>query len=127
MIVRMPGGRPSLRPRTAFGERLSAARQKAGFSQAQLAHKVGVCQRSIAHWERDAAAVPTEQIEALARILDVSVQDLVCGNGQKLQHKVSPAGRMRQLFEEASKLPRRQQQKVADVLEPFIAQHTEKA
>ena len=84
-------------------------------------------QRAIAHWERDGTTVPTEKLELLARILDVSVEDLVCGNGQKPQQKASPAGRMRQLFEEASKLPRRQQQKVADVLEPFIAQHTEKA
>ena len=126
MIVRMPGGRPSSKPRTAFGKRLSAARQKAGLSQAQLAEKIAMSQRAIAHWERDAAAVPVAQIEALARILEVPVEELVCGNGEKPRQKASPAGRMRQLFEEASKLPRRQQQKVDDVLEPFIAQHAEK-
>jgi hypothetical protein len=33
-------------------------------------------------------------------------------------------GKMKQLFEKASELPRHQQQKVAAVLEAFIAQHS---
>jgi len=41
-------------------------------------------------------------------------------NGQK-KRGTGPAGRMRQLFEAASRLPRSQQQKIAAVLKAFIA------
>lgn len=35
-----------------------------------------------------------------------------------------PVGRMRKLFEQASQLPRGQQEKIAAVIEAFVAQHT---
>jgi hypothetical protein len=50
----------------------------------------------------------------------VSVEDLVGTNGKK-KRGTGPTGRMRQLFEAASKLPRSQQQKITALLEAFIA------
>jgi hypothetical protein len=35
-----------------------------------------------------------------------------------------PTGKMKQLFEKASELPRHQQQKISAVFEAFIAQHS---
>ena len=35
----------------------------------------------------------------------------------------SSAGRMRQLFDQASKLPRGKQEKIVAILEPFIREH----
>jgi hypothetical protein len=35
-----------------------------------------------------------------------------------------PTGKMKQLFEKASELPRHHQQKISAVLEAFIAQHS---
>ena len=52
--------------------------------------------------------------------LNVSVEDLVGTNGKK-KRGTGPTGRMRQLFEAASKLPRSQQQKITALLEAFIA------
>jgi len=37
----------------------------------------------------------------------------------------APAGRMRQLFDAASKLPRSKQEKVLSVLEPFVSAHAQ--
>jgi hypothetical protein len=56
----------------------------------------------------------------LADALNVSVKDFVGTNGKK-KRGTGPAGKMRQLFEAASRLPRSQQQKIAAVLEAFIA------
>jgi hypothetical protein len=47
-------------------------------------------------------------------------RDLVGTNGQK-KRGTGPTDKMRQLFEAASRLPRSQQQKIAAVLEAFIA------
>jgi hypothetical protein len=51
------------------------------------------------------------------------VEDLLGNNGSK-RRGTGPAGKMRQLFDAASRLPRSQQQKVAAVLEPFIKVHS---
>jgi len=50
------------------------------------------------------------------------VEDLVGSNGTK-KRGTGPTGKMKQLFEAASQLPRSQQQKLAAIIEPFIAHH----
>jgi len=56
-----------------------------------------------------------------AGVLNVSVEDLVGTNGTR-KHGAGPTGKMKQLFEAASCLPRSQQQKLAAVLEAFVNQ-----
>jgi len=57
----------------------------------------------------------------ISKALGVTVEELL---GEARPKRVlSPGGRMRQLFESASKLPRSQQEKVLAVLEPFVSAH----
>ena len=116
----MQTGRPAKKERTPFGQRLHALREQAILSQQQLADRLGLTQRARAHWERHPVALRAEQLLKLAQALNVSVDDLVGTNGKK-KRGTGPAGKMRQLFEAASKLPRSQQQKITALLEAFIA------
>jgi len=50
------------------------------------------------------------------------VEDLVGSNGTKKRGS-GPTGKMKQLFEAASQLSRRQQQKLGALLEAFVNQH----
>ena len=52
-----------------LGQRLRALREAAGWSQRELAQRVGVRQGRYSKWERDAEGVPEEKLEALARLL----------------------------------------------------------
>ena len=104
-----------------FGARLHELRELAGLSQQQLAEKLGLTQRAYAYWERNPVALRPEQLLKLAGVLGVAVEQLLGNNGAR--RRGGPTGKMRQLFEAASRLPRSQQQKVAAVLEPFILQH----
>jgi len=115
-------GRPTTRERTPFGQRLHTLREQAGLSQQQLADRLGLTQRAYAHWERNPVALRPDQLLSLAQTLNVSVDDLVGTNGMK-KRGTGPTGKMRQLFEAASRLPRSQQQKIAAIIEPFIAHH----
>jgi transcriptional regulator with XRE-family HTH domain len=115
----MAMGRPSKKQRTPFGERLYTLRQQAGLSQQQLADRLGISQRAYAHWERNPVALRPDQLLGVAEALNVSVEELV-GNSASKKQGTGPAGRMRQLFEAASKLPRSKQQKIAAVVEAFI-------
>jgi hypothetical protein len=64
-------------------------------------------------------ALRPDQLLGVAEALNVSVEELV-GNSASKKRGTGPAGRMRQLFEAASKLPRSKQQKIAAVVEAFI-------
>lgn len=116
-------GRPTTRERTPFGQRLHTLREQAGLSQQQLAERLGLTQRAYAHWERNPVALRPDQLLGLAEALNVSVEYLVGSNGTK-KRGTGPTGKMKQLFEAASQLPRSQQQKLAAVLEAFVNQHT---
>jgi transcriptional regulator with XRE-family HTH domain len=121
--LRVQTGRPSNRPRPPFGTRLHQLREQAGLSQREIAERLGISARAYAFWEREPVALKADQLATLADILGVSA-DFLVGRKEPKQRGTGPAGKMRQLFEAASRLSRSQQQKVAAVLEPFVAQHS---
>ena len=112
-------GRPSTNPRTAFGKRLAEARERVGLSQTELGEKLGLSQRAVAHWERRSTALRPDQLDALVKVLNVSVDELVSGNGRRPM-ETGPKGKVRQVFEAVSRLPRRQQEKIVEVVEAFV-------
>jgi transcriptional regulator with XRE-family HTH domain len=115
-------GRPSNQQRPAFGQRLHEQREAAGLSQQQLADKLGMSQRAYAHWERRPVALRPDQLQSLASALSLPVEALLA-NGESKKRGSGPAGKMRQLFMSASKLPRSQQEKILSILQPFIREH----
>lgn len=58
---------------SVFSERLSTLRQKRGYSQEQLALKMGVTKQTISNYERDNRSPDKEMLERLSDILDCSV------------------------------------------------------
>lgn len=118
----MPAGRPAQSNRTDFGERLFRLREQRGLSQKQMAEKLAITQQSYAAWERRSTALKPEQMAALARLLDCSIDDLI-GGEPKSRRTSGPAGRVRRVFDAVSRLPRHQQNKVAEFVEAFVAQH----
>jgi len=100
--------------------RLHTAREAAGFTQAQVAQKLGITQTAYALWERREMSLRPEQIEAVAKILNVTIEHLFGIESQKLNG--GPVGKVRQTFAEVSKLPRRQQQHIVKVVSALVAQ-----
>lgn len=117
----MQTGRPAKSKRSQFGTRLHAAREAKGLSQAQVADKLGIAQQSYAAWERRDVALRADQLQQIADVLGVSADHLL-GQAAKPARATGPVGRLRQVFESASKLPRHQQAKVAEFVEAFVAQ-----
>jgi len=115
----MKTGRPVRREGNSFGKRLVMFRERKGFSQSQLAEAMDVSQGSVARWEQRSVAMPPEQMLQLAKVLGVSVIELL-GEGEVPKEASVPRGRMRQVFYAAAKLPRRQQEKIVDVVEAFV-------
>jgi transcriptional regulator with XRE-family HTH domain len=90
-----------------------------GLTQAQVAEKLGISHRAYAFWEREPTAVRAEQLTILAELFGVSADYLV-GRQPPKSRGTGPTGKLRKLFETASELPRRQQQRIIDVVEDML-------
>ncbi|OQW96206.1 MAG: hypothetical protein BWK77_05895 [Verrucomicrobia bacterium A1] len=117
-------GRPTERKRTAFGERLVAAREAAGVSQRELADKLGITQRALCWWERQPVALKPEQMAALTVALGVSADYILGRDGDK-KRGTGPTGKAKKVFEAVSRLPRHHREKIVAVVESFVAQHAD--
>ncbi len=117
-------GRPTNRQRTPFGERLVAAREAAGLSQRELADKLGITQRALCWWEREPVALKPEQLSALTAALGVSA-DMLLGRDGGQKRSGGPSGKARRAFEAVARLPRHHQQKIVEVVEALVAQHSQ--
>jgi transcriptional regulator with XRE-family HTH domain len=101
---------------------LVGLREAAGLTQQQLADLIGVDQSNIAFWERWGKAPRGEVLPKMAHALGVSVDTLLGVTPPKPKRQAAK-GRLQLVFETASRLPRRQQQKIVEVVEALVAQH----
>lgn len=65
-----------------FGDRMAAARDRMGMTQAQLARRLGVKSQTIAGWESDRAEPRANRLQMLAGMLNVSLVWLMTGAGE---------------------------------------------
>ena len=102
--------------------RLRALREAAGISQRELARQIGQDQSNVRFWETTGKLPRSDVLMPIAKVLGVTLEELL---GQPKPKRPQPAGgKLGQLFEAAAKLPRRQQQKIVELLEPFVTQHS---
>lgn len=67
-----------------FGDRLTAAREALGLTQAELAGKLGVKLKTLRAWEDDISEPRANRLQMLAGILNVSITWLITGSGDGL-------------------------------------------
>lgn len=66
-----------------FGEKLKEARKGAGYSQEELANKLGVSRSAITKWETDKGMPDISNIKAISQLLNISI-DYLLDDGSKL-------------------------------------------
>jgi transcriptional regulator with XRE-family HTH domain len=69
---------------TTFGDRMTGAREASGFSQAELARRLGVKVKTIRAWENDQSEPRANKLQMLAGMLGVSIMWLLSGAGDGL-------------------------------------------
>lgn len=70
-----------------IGEKLYQQRKAAGFSQEELAEKIGVSRQAVSKWERGESSPDTENLIALAQLYEISIDELIMG-----ENKPNPEG-----------------------------------
>lgn len=106
---------------TSEKSHLRTLRERAGLSVRELASQIKTHHTTLSYWERTGKVGNTEFIAPIASALGVSVEEVLGLPKQKKNS--SPGGKLGQTFEAASKLSRRQQQKIVDIVAPFIREH----
>lgn len=100
---------------------LRKLRLASGLSVRELARQIGQQPTNISFWERTGKTPRSEVLVDMARVLGVSVEELL-GEAPARKSGANAAGKLGRTFEAVSKLPRRQQQKIIDVVEALVAQ-----
>ena len=67
-----------------FGDRVAAARDAAGMTQAVLARRLGVRLATLRSWENDLSEPRANRLSMLAGLLNVSMMWLINGEGEGL-------------------------------------------
>lgn len=104
--------------------RLRELRLKAGLSMRELARQIGEDHSNVRYWETSGTAPRSDVLMPLSKALGVTIEDLL---GEARQRTLKPGGKMRTLFDAASRLPRTQQDKIIAILEPFVSQQLKQA
>ena len=103
------------------GKHLKALREAAGLSMRELARQIGEDHSNVRYWEQGRSLPRSDVLLPMAKAFGVTVEEVL--GEPKPRRAVTPAGKMRHLFEAASKLPRSQQEKILDILQPFVREH----
>jgi transcriptional regulator with XRE-family HTH domain len=105
--------------------RLRELREAAGLSLRELARQIGEQHTNVSYWERSGQIPRSDVVGPIAKALGVTVEEIL--GLPKPRRATAPGGKVRQLFEEVSRLPRRQQDKIVSLLEPFVVQQRQDA
>ena len=65
-----------------FGDRLAAAREQAGLTQAELADRIGVKGATLRAWEEDMKEPRANRLSMLSGMLNISLSWLMTGEGE---------------------------------------------
>jgi transcriptional regulator with XRE-family HTH domain len=104
-----------------LGARIAHLRKEQDITQVQLAESLGTSQQTITAYEGGRRRVPVSSLPKLARLLGVSIEELIGDNGRR-GGKRGPASKLQQQLEQVSQLPRAQQKFVSQMLDTVLQQ-----
>jgi len=112
-------GRPPTKPAPSFGTRLAALRKERGWTQPQLADKLDISLAALTHYERKAENPSGEFLAKVAKLFNVSVDDLL-GLSLKPARKPGPPSQIEERISAVRNLPRDKQKVVLQLLDSFL-------
>ena len=119
---------PPMSVQESMGQRVARIRKERGFTQVELAEKIGVIQSIVSAIERDVLRLSAEMAVRFALALDVTMDDLLMpakkANGSQSR---KPSRKILRRLELIETLPRTQQTAVLKTIDNALELHTLKA
>jgi len=118
-------GRLTTREAPPFGQRMAALRQQKGLTQMQLAERMNTTQKMIDYYERRSPNPTLDVMQKIAAALEVSVTELLGEEAVSVRaaRKSGPTSKVQKVFDEVARLPRRQQDKIVEVVSALMSQY----
>lgn len=108
-------------PSVSIGARIASLRKERGLTQKELAERLAVSQPVVSDYEHDVIRIPADVVVAIARVLDVSADELL---GLK-REPPSRAGvknrRLSRRLQAIDALPKRDQEALLRTIDAFIS------
>jgi transcriptional regulator with XRE-family HTH domain len=102
----------------AFGKRLARIRKEKGFTQVELAEKLGSIQTIISDYERGKSRPHADMVTSIAIALDVSADELL--GLETLPKAPAPNRRILRRIQMIEKLPKRDQDALLRTIDAFL-------
>ena len=102
-----------------IGQRLTQLRKQRGYTQVELAEKIGIRQVLVSAYEKDRRGLSAEMAIHFALALDVSLDELLRPKGKKVSGK-NPSRKVLRRLEEIEKLPPHQQNYLLKTIDGFL-------
>lgn len=104
-----------------LGVRVMQLRRARRITQVQLAEALGVSQQTVQSYEVGRRRIPVCTLRLLAKVLSVSLDELMA-EGEHAPRKRGPVPQVQRQLERISALPKPKQRAVMDVIEALLAQ-----
>jgi len=105
-----------------LGARVAELRKAQGITQIQMAEALGVSQQTVNSYEVARRRIPVSALPVLARLLAVSIDELLGEQTKKTNGKRGPTPKLQQQMERVSLLPRSKQKFVIEMIDTVIQQ-----
>lgn len=105
-----------------LGGRIAELRKAQDITQIEMAEILGVSQQTVNSYEVARRRVPVSALPILAKLLTVSVDELLGEPTKRTNGKRGPASKLQQQMERVSLLPRSKQKFVIDMIDTVIQQ-----
>lgn len=114
---------PPIPAKESLGERVARIRKERGFTQVELAEKIGVIQSIVSAIERDVLKLSAEMAIRFALALEVSTDDLLMPAKRNGSQARKPSRKILRRLEKIETLPRTQQTAVLKTIDNALELH----
>jgi transcriptional regulator with XRE-family HTH domain len=101
-------------------ERLARLRKERGWTQVELAERIGITQRLVSDYEVGRLRLNADIVVRLAEALEVATDELLRPNGRKAPLRPKPSLRLQRRMEKIEKLPPHQQNYLLKTIDGFL-------
>ena len=102
------------------GERLARLRKERGWTQVELAERVGITQTLLSDYERGRLRLKADMIVQFSTALEVTTDELLQSNGARSPLRPKPSLRLQRRMEKIKKLPPHQQNYLLKTIDVFL-------
>ncbi len=103
-----------------FGQRLARLRKERGFTQVEIAERVGIIQALVSDYERDKLRLNAEMVVRFAGALEITTDELLKQKGSRAPLRRKPSLRMLRRLEKIESLPANQQSTLLKTIDTFL-------